>query len=62
MLSDFWCISILVVDLVPPYMKEKRFLLGERVTLPPELPMDAAIFRSYPYVNLKMSRLGGGLI
>ena len=62
MLSDFWCISILVVDLVPPYMKEKRFLLDERVTLPPELPMDAAIFRSYPYVNLKMSRLGGGLI
>ena len=62
MLSDFWCISLLVVDLVPPYMKEKRFLLGKRSTLPPELPMDAAIFRSYPYVNLKMSRLGGGLI
>ena len=62
MLSDFWCISILVVDLVPPYMKEKRFLLGEKVTLPPELPMDVGIFRSYPYVNLKMSRLCGGLI
>ena len=65
MLSDFWCISILAVDVVPPYMKEKRSLLGKRDTLPalpPELPIDAAIFRSYPYVNLKMSRLGGELI
>ena len=62
MLSDFWCISILVVDLVPPYMKEKRFLGGKRVTLPPELPIDAPIFRSYPCVNLKMSRVGGELI
>jgi len=61
-LSDFWCIRILVVDLVPPYMKEKKFLLGKRDTLPPELPIDASIFRSYPYVNLKMSRLGGELI
>ena len=59
MLSDFWCIiSILIVDLVPPYMKEKRSLLGERDTLPPELPIDAAIFRTYPCVNLKMSRVG----
>ena len=62
MLSDFWCISVLAVDLVPPYMKEKRFLLGKRDTPPPELPIDAAIFRSYLYVNFKMSRLGGELI
>ena len=62
MLSDYWCICVLVVYLVPSYMKEKRFLLGKRVTLPPELPIDAAIFRSYPFVNLKMSPLGGELI
>ena len=62
MLSFFWCISVLVVDLVPSYMREKSFFPGRRDTLPPELPIDAAMFRSYPYENLKMSRLGGELI
>ena len=32
--------------------EKKVFFLGRRVTPPPELPIDAPIFRTYPWVNL----------
>ena len=36
----------------PVLCESKKFFLGRRVTLPPELPIDAPIFRTYSCVNL----------